>query len=262
MPSPVRPPGRPPKYQIHLESETGQIHVLLINKEQNSDPVVVEVPPPPEIAAALKREEGGDILSLAQTLQSGVKREREPEGVMEAGPAKRARYGAGMLPEIETELCVAGTRESPSRAVRDTRAAVRGTVSSLTIRCINFNRPRSSSTFLPTLVRVTRTLVKTSTSPTYRQKYQAWRTSSRQKCSSDSVLRPQRRTTAIIWTTVKEFVICSMFYNLFGLQYLISVSASFTLVCFLYQINSQLLPFEIVPGSGDWTTYFTLVQLH
>lgn len=101
VPSPVRPPGRPPKYQIHLESETGQIHVLLINKEQNSDPVVVEVPPPPEIAAALKREEGGDILSLAQTLQSGVKREREPEGVMEAGPAKRARYEGESEPGSE-----------------------------------------------------------------------------------------------------------------------------------------------------------------
>jgi len=101
VPSPVRPPGRPPKYQIHLESDTGQIHVLLINKEQNSDPVVVEVPPPPEIAAALKREEGGDILSLAQTFQSGVKRERETEGGMVAGPAKRARYEGESEPSSE-----------------------------------------------------------------------------------------------------------------------------------------------------------------
>ena len=93
VPSPERPPGRAAKYQIHLESETGQIHVLLINKEHNSDPVVVEVPPPPEIAAALKREEGGDILSLAQTIQAGVKREREGTEAG-AGAAKRARYEA------------------------------------------------------------------------------------------------------------------------------------------------------------------------
>ena len=93
VPSPERPPGRDAKYQIHLESETGQIHVLLINKEHNSDPVVVEVPPPPEIAAALKREEGGDILSLAQTIQAGVKREREGTEAG-AGAAKRARYEA------------------------------------------------------------------------------------------------------------------------------------------------------------------------
>jgi transcription factor E2F4/5 len=98
VPSPERPPGRAAKYQIHLESETGQIHVLLINKEHNSDPVVVEVPPPPEIAAALKREEGGDILSLAQTIQAGVKREREGT---EAGAAKRARYEGESEPSSE-----------------------------------------------------------------------------------------------------------------------------------------------------------------
>ena len=104
VPSPVQQPGRAPKYQIHLESGAGQIHVLLINKEHNSDPVVVEVPPPPEIAAALKREEGGNILSLAQTLvMAGVKREREEEEeeLGGAGPGKRGRYEGESEPSSE-----------------------------------------------------------------------------------------------------------------------------------------------------------------
>jgi len=100
VPSPSQSPGRAAKYQIHLESEKGQIHVLLINKEHNSEPVVVEVPPPPEIEAALKREEGGDILSLAQTLQSGVKRERESDEAG-AGQDKRPRYEGESEPSSE-----------------------------------------------------------------------------------------------------------------------------------------------------------------
>ena len=31
------------KYQIHLKSENGEIFVLLVNKEADSDPVVVQV---------------------------------------------------------------------------------------------------------------------------------------------------------------------------------------------------------------------------
>ena len=31
------------KYQIHLKSDSGQISVLLVDKEANSDPVVVQV---------------------------------------------------------------------------------------------------------------------------------------------------------------------------------------------------------------------------
>jgi transcription factor E2F4/5 len=104
VPSPQHPPGRAPKYQIHLESGAGQIHVLLINKEHNSDPVVVEVPPPPELAAALKREEGGDMLGLAQSLvMAGLKREREsePEDEAGAGPDKRGRYDGESEPSSE-----------------------------------------------------------------------------------------------------------------------------------------------------------------
>ena len=71
----------------------------MINKEQNSEPVVVQVPPPPEIAAALKRETGTDILTAATSLTRGIKREREEE----AGPGtvKRTRYDGESEPGSE-----------------------------------------------------------------------------------------------------------------------------------------------------------------
>lgn len=50
------------KYQIHLKSEDGQIYVLLVNKEADSDPVVVQVPPPAEVAEALHQQQ--DIIPL------------------------------------------------------------------------------------------------------------------------------------------------------------------------------------------------------
>lgn len=38
---------QPPKYQIHLKSQNGPIHVLLVNKDAAADsPVVTPVPPP------------------------------------------------------------------------------------------------------------------------------------------------------------------------------------------------------------------------
>jgi len=98
VPRPELGPGRKPKYQLHLKSDSGQIFVLLINKEQhNSDPVVVQVPPPPEIAAALRSE--GDILSAAQSVVRGVKRERESAESVEA--VKRARLDQIVEPSSE-----------------------------------------------------------------------------------------------------------------------------------------------------------------
>jgi len=97
VPRPEVLPGRNPKYQIHLKSETGQIFVLLINKEHNSDPVVVQVPPPPDIAAALKHE-AGDILSAAQSLR-GIKRERD--SLEDGSDIKRARFEAEFEPSSD-----------------------------------------------------------------------------------------------------------------------------------------------------------------
>ena len=112
--------GRSPKYQIHLKSETGQIFVLLINKEHNSEPVVVQVPPPPEIAAALKREVGGDILSAATSLSrtavtGGIKRERDAEESCEdAAAGKRARYDGESEPGSEDYCETSSEREQDS----------------------------------------------------------------------------------------------------------------------------------------------------
>jgi transcription factor E2F4/5 len=49
VPIPEIHAGHVNKYQIHLKSDNGQIYVLLVNKDADSDPVVVQVPPPAEI---------------------------------------------------------------------------------------------------------------------------------------------------------------------------------------------------------------------
>jgi len=129
VPRPELLAGRSPKYQIHLKSETGQIFVLLINKEHNSEPVVVQVPPPPEIAAALKREVGGDILSAATSLSrtavtgpGGIKRERDAEeGCEDAAGGKRARYDGESEPGSEDYCETSSEREQDSSL--DTRGA-------------------------------------------------------------------------------------------------------------------------------------------
>merc|ERR1712215_427716 len=97
VPRPEILPGRPPKYQIHLKSDSGQIYVLLVNKEADSDPVVVQVPPPKEIADAIKHEatdtnsSPSPSIMRSDFLGHGVKRERDS---LETGlvPSKRGRY--------------------------------------------------------------------------------------------------------------------------------------------------------------------------
>ena len=100
VPRPELLPGRPPKYQIHLKSESGQINVLLVNKEAGCDPVVVQVPPPKEIAEAIKHEAadvhavqfGGKVAAAAATLLGhGLKRERDSLETV-GGSGKRGRY--------------------------------------------------------------------------------------------------------------------------------------------------------------------------
>ena len=107
VPRPELPPGSSPKYQIHLKSESEQILVQLINKEKNSDPVIVQVPPPPEIAAAIKRE--SDILTAATSLSRGIK--REPEEALVAGSVKRTRY-EGEISSPVSEDCYGSSSDS------------------------------------------------------------------------------------------------------------------------------------------------------
>jgi hypothetical protein len=48
--------GAKRRYQIHLKSSDGQIYVLLVNKDPDSEqPVVVQVPPPKEVADAIEK---------------------------------------------------------------------------------------------------------------------------------------------------------------------------------------------------------------
>jgi len=100
VPRPEIIPGRSPKYQIHLKSDSGQIYVLLVNKEADSDPVVVQVPPPQEIAEAIKHE-AGEVkpsqcaAAAVELLGHGVKRERDRDSlemVGNIGMSKRGRY--------------------------------------------------------------------------------------------------------------------------------------------------------------------------
>jgi hypothetical protein len=58
VPVPEHADGRGNKrYQIHLKSDSGQIFVLLVNREAaDSNPVAVQVPPPKEMADAMRHE--------------------------------------------------------------------------------------------------------------------------------------------------------------------------------------------------------------
>lgn len=226
VPSPQQLPGRAPKYQIHLESGAGQIHVLLINKEHNSDPVVVEVPPPPEIAAALKREEGGDILSLAQTLvmsSSGLKRERQPEEEEDeeeavAGPGKRGRYEGESEPgseegyesSSEREISLELPPQLQPQVVPPTSTSTTSTNTAGDEQDIEqeFNIP-NIQTDIPGLEE----LISSESKSRRELVGRVVLTSVMFQCSSDSVPRLQRRITATTWTTVKESVICLTCYN-------------------------------------------------
>ena len=225
VPSPQQLPGRAPKYQIHLESGAGQIHVLLINKEHNSDPVVVEVPPPPEIAAALKREEGGDILSLAQTLvmsSSGLKRERQPEEEEEeeeeavAGPGKRGRYEGESEPGSEEGYESSSEREISLELPPQLQPQVvppTSTTSTTSTNTAGDEQDIEQEFNIPNIQTDIPGLEELISSESKSRRELAVLTSVMFQCSSDSVRRLQRRITATTWTTVKESVICLTCYN-------------------------------------------------
>jgi len=103
------------RYQVHLKSESGEIYVLLVNKDDDSEPVAVQVPPPRELqqeAPSVKTEPSfalhlpqpsrfGTLEEYGRALQErtgqqvpGVKRERESEEVEEdESDSKRVRLG-------------------------------------------------------------------------------------------------------------------------------------------------------------------------
>jgi len=106
------------KYQVHLKSDEGQIYVLLVNKEDNGEPVVVQVPPPNEIAASIKEESvpnaaSENIPSIEAASGSpgfsrqGVKRERESldsvDMSMQVVKRSRLEEEAAVSSELEQE---------------------------------------------------------------------------------------------------------------------------------------------------------------
>lgn len=59
--SDLQGPGFKKNYQIHLKSQSGPIHVLLVNKDtENTSPVVVQVPPPRDDPAAVAQNQNVD----------------------------------------------------------------------------------------------------------------------------------------------------------------------------------------------------------
>jgi len=64
VPIPEQLANQKRKYQIHLKSSDGQIYVLLVNKDPESDhPVAVQVPPPKDIADALEKVQSSESRS-------------------------------------------------------------------------------------------------------------------------------------------------------------------------------------------------------
>ena len=64
VPIPEQLANQKRKYQIHLKSSDGQIYVLLVNKDPESDhPVAVQVPPPKDIADALEKVQSSESSS-------------------------------------------------------------------------------------------------------------------------------------------------------------------------------------------------------
>jgi len=102
------------KYQVHLKSEEGQIYVLLVNKEEDSEPVAVQVPPPRELTDAIKSEASlpiSDFLPYETSIENtgisgGVKRERDSLESGENIDSKRIR-----LEDEESRSSEAGNQE-------------------------------------------------------------------------------------------------------------------------------------------------------
>lgn len=103
IPETLPGPGQKKRYQIHLKSEEGQIYVLLVDKDADSEVQVVEVPPPKEIADAIKKEVdlprsllNPNKVPQLQTKQNivttGIKREREDTLAIES-VTKRSKFG-------------------------------------------------------------------------------------------------------------------------------------------------------------------------
>ena len=173
----------------------------LINKEKNSDPVIVQVPPPPEIAAAIKRET--DILTAATSLSRGIK--REPEEALVAGSVKRTRY-EGEISSPVSEDCYGSSSDSITGELAVPLGVnvpvQRDTVSP------EYNMANIETADLPGLDDMLST-----ESKIVRTQIDGYNSYFYFQClglSSGSAHHRQRRITVTTLTTVREYVICSI----------------------------------------------------
>lgn len=89
----VQQSGLKKKYQIHLKSTEGQIYVLLVNKDPDSEhPVAVQVPPPKEIAEAIEKA------------SEAIEKSRSKRKQEELRPSKKAKLDT----ESEVESILSG----------------------------------------------------------------------------------------------------------------------------------------------------------
>lgn len=100
VPIPEALPNQKRKYQIHLKSSDGQIYVLLVNKDPDSDhPVAVQVPPPKEVAEAIEK--------AAATMDKRSRKTKAPEE-SPVQAAKKAKVSMISSTESEVEKILSG----------------------------------------------------------------------------------------------------------------------------------------------------------
>jgi len=94
--------GLKKKYQIHLKSTEGQIYVLLVNKDPDSDhPVAVQVPPPKDIAEAIEKASENIERSVSQKDKFEAAHDQETS---EPPANKRVKLSHDTESEVESIL--------------------------------------------------------------------------------------------------------------------------------------------------------------
>lgn len=109
--------GLKKKYQIHLKSTDGQIYVLLVNKDPDSDhPVAVQVPPPKDIAEAIEkasetidRTVGQKHKIEAENLENSTVEQQQQETTNVLPMSKKLKLSdSGIDTESEVESILSG----------------------------------------------------------------------------------------------------------------------------------------------------------
>ncbi|XP_069112017.1 transcription factor E2F5-like [Argopecten irradians] len=120
VPIPEIGPGFKKNYQIHLKSQSGPIHVLLVNKDtDNTSPVVVQVPPPKEDSAAsqITAAQNQNLDPNHSTVSSNGK------SLQKRSPIKSPLQQSQPVVDVTVPTTRMATRSSPHKATASTSAA-------------------------------------------------------------------------------------------------------------------------------------------